>query len=549
MSVTPAPATFPGDRSVSGDQAPTGARRAFTAVLLAICATAAFPFYLTLSGGMTLRSPDVLTLAALVLLGIAHLRGVGLRLERTPIDIPMAALWATLLVSWFWADDTGLYLRALRPWVASTVFFYLLVPVVRDGAGAHRVMRLVLVGLCGQALVATWQLFAGKEGMYHFLGGWGGYFLYEADVIESRLTDFYFNWNIAEDDLIRVLGISVTPSGTCINATTFATLMAVLAAVALFSWGRTRASRNVVALVGVVAILLALLSLKRSGWVAMAAPFLFLPLLGRRELIRAGRILGIASLVVAGVIAFFPAVGYRLADRGRSAFMEFRVTPPKPPAASTAAAKSGPVLPKDVGAVGPGLPETVHATVTVGENRLSPTAGALPWAEGTSAPRRGSPGLSADQPRHEQGRISLWRYTIDSIWERPFTGVGLGQWPLHGPWTLTRYGVQRWGNTESFFLGLMAEVGLFGLVAFLSLVSVLLLRVGHLIRTGHHQAQLACAAGAGLMATVFGGAVNSLFPADHIWPLFFTFAAIIIAIGREPAPTHSQIAARTGLYS
>src|SRR5690606_27413139 len=95
------------------------------------------------------------------------------------------------------------------------------------------------------------------------------------------LETLNLNWRLASDDLMRVLGLSVLPSGTSLNATLFTTLMAVLAAVGLFGWAPSRWLRVVFAIISVIAILLSILSLKRSGWVAMAAPLLFLPFAAR----------------------------------------------------------------------------------------------------------------------------------------------------------------------------------------------------------------------------------------------------------------------------
>lgn len=497
-------------------------------LLWLLCATAALPLYYTLPGGFTFRSPDLLALGAAMVAVVGFLWRGWPRPVRTPIDVPFAILWVVLLASVLWSEEKGLYVRALRPWVVATAFFYVLASVVTTRAAASRVLGLVCVGLVVQATVGVWQLFAGWEGMEVFLKGWGGRVFYEADVIAARLDTLNLNWRLRPDDLMRVMGLSVTPSGTSLNATLFTCLMAVLAVIGLFGWAPSRRLRCSFTVISVIALLLSILSLKRSGWVAMAAPLFFLPFAVRADRWRSVVVVASAALVIAVTVYLYPPVGARLANRGLDVFAEKWA----PNVESVAAEASD--------------NREHEAAASPGDSEDTVTDSTPATQEGPGrAVVFGAPGSSKEVPRTDHGRASLWRFVFDTVKAHPLLGVGLGQWSRHGPWTVTREGTIRWGNTESFYLQLLVELGPVPLLCFGAIVLILMFLVVRTMRRGGPSAPIAASAGAGLVALAIGAAVNSYFAGDQIWPTFFALAVVIIAASRNEEDGRDGSAAET----
>jgi O-antigen ligase len=74
---------------------------------------------------------------------------------------------------------------------------------------------------------------------------------------------------------------------------------------------------------------------------------------------------------------------------------------------------------------------------------------------------------------HNIHRINVWKATLDMIEEKPFHGVGAGNWQmLIAPYTkgmFTSMSALNWGRPHNDYLWVWAEKGIFGLILFLTI--------------------------------------------------------------------------------
>ena len=158
---------------------------------------------------------------------------------------------------------------------------------------------------------------------------------------------------------------------------------------------------------------------------------------------------------------------------------------------------------------------------------------------------------SADIARHLQSisnirtdasnmeRINRWKSALRMSAERPLLGWGPGTYQFrYAPFQIstdktiisTNYG--EGGNAHSEYLSALAESGVPGLIIFLSLVIIFLMRGIYIWK--HHSDRntrlLALAMVTGLVTYVIHGGLNNFLDSDKISALFWGMIAVIVAI-------------------
>lgn len=87
--------------------------------------------------------------------------------------------------------------------------------------------------------------------------------------------------------------------------------------------------------------------------------------------------------------------------------------------------------------------------------------------------------LTDPQTKHNRGRVLVWQATMEMIKEKPFHGVGAGNWQIHiAPYCkgmFVEIKELNWGRPHNDFLWVWAEKGLFGLLLYLSLFTITLI--------------------------------------------------------------------------
>lgn len=150
--------------------------------------------------------------------------------------------------------------------------------------------------------------------------------------------------------------------------------------------------------------------------------------------------------------------------------------------------------------------------------------------------------FSGDDPR-----LLVWRASIDLIADQPLTGVGAGNFPIR---VQQYYGVVDFGNSETNWLRphndyiwVLAEKGVFGLMAYLSVFVVVFLLSWKAIH--HHHSMQGRYLALLIASGIFGTLVNAFFdfPLERInhQVVLMMMMAGIITLAHQISPPRKQL--------
>src|SRR5882672_15547 len=153
----------------------------------------------------------------------------------------------------------------------------------------------------------------------------------------------------------------------------------------------------------------------------------------------------------------------------------------------------------------------------------------------------------------ETGRVAIWKRGVGYFLERPFTGVGMGQYGLAegvSGQRIVRPGVGfKWSAAHNMYIQAAAELGILGLIAFLGLswpTVRAVRRAGRAARTGAIDPAL-LALGQTLVASIVGFMVTGFFLSAAYGPVTMTLAALGMAyhnlLRRSAAQALTSVAA------
>lgn len=141
-------------------------------------------------------------------------------------------------------------------------------------------------------------------------------------------------------------------------------------------------------------------------------------------------------------------------------------------------------------------------------------------------------GLSGttSQVRSTSGRVELWKAALRLIREKPYTGVGNGQFSLRANQFLAnREDAMFTGRATNSYLQLLAEKGIIGFIPWLVLVGLLLFTLLRLIRNKSKKSLSALFLFAVIIATLFRElSFSTFFEKQQMLLLFFILAAWIV---------------------
>ncbi|MBT4139309.1 MAG: tetratricopeptide repeat protein, partial [Candidatus Latescibacteria bacterium] len=141
-----------------------------------------------------------------------------------------------------------------------------------------------------------------------------------------------------------------------------------------------------------------------------------------------------------------------------------------------------------------------------------------------------------------RGRTNLWAGTIAMISDNPIVGVGLGNWEMNYP--PYDYGELRTNVTprrpHNDLLWIGSEIGLFGLIAYVSILVLFLYKAIQIWKTDTPHKWIILMCGITIFAMIGDGFFN--FPYERLAPtLNFWFALAIADICFKPAATSSPV--------
>ncbi|MFY9457376.1 MAG: O-antigen ligase family protein, partial [Candidatus Spechtbacterales bacterium] len=130
------------------------------------------------------------------------------------------------------------------------------------------------------------------------------------------------------------------------------------------------------------------------------------------------------------------------------------------------------------------------------------------------------------------GRIQIWKSTLQSIAERPFLGVGIGNYPvvLNQNVSATKEGA----SAHSLYLDFASETGILGAVL---LILIFLTILGRTVATFLHEKDPLLSAFAGFFAVYFlwvmaYSVVDVVLLNDKVLLLFVVLVALLYSIPR-----------------
>jgi O-antigen ligase len=150
----------------------------------------------------------------------------------------------------------------------------------------------------------------------------------------------------------------------------------------------------------------------------------------------------------------------------------------------------------------------------------------------------------------EGGRMDVWRRGIGYMVHHPVTGVGLGAFPV-AEGTLSPLASQqawgvgvKWSAAHNSFVQAGAELGVFGLVAFVGLLASAFLLARRTAALGLAAGDGTVAAlGDALSASFVGYAVAGFFLSQAYAAYLFAMVGILLGLGRAVAVARASAAA------
>jgi len=155
-------------------------------------------------------------------------------------------------------------------------------------------------------------------------------------------------------------------------------------------------------------------------------------------------------------------------------------------------------------------------------------------------------GQSLNQTAEQDQRWELWRYSLDRIAERPFTGTGFGKKaPMQA--YQKHFGVHYMGHAHNLFLNAAVQMGIGGLAALLVLLSAMVLEFRTLFRYPDFDVRLLGIAGISLVVAF----VARSMPEDAFGRgtslLFWSLVGMTLGYGRSLLAEHRDLSpARSG---
>ena len=161
------------------------------------------------------------------------------------------------------------------------------------------------------------------------------------------------------------------------------------------------------------------------------------------------------------------------------------------------------------------------------------------------AAQPGFRGQTLSQTAEQDPRWELWRYSLDRIAERPFTGTGFGKVASMRAYQ-GRFGDRLMGHAHNLFLDAAVQMGIGGLAALLVLLSAIVLEFRALFRYPDFEVRMLGIAGISLVVALvarnltddaFGRAISLLF-----WSLVgmtLGYGRSLLAEHRDYLPTRS----------
>ena len=132
------------------------------------------------------------------------------------------------------------------------------------------------------------------------------------------------------------------------------------------------------------------------------------------------------------------------------------------------------------------------------------------------------------QHRGDRGRLVMWRHTLEMVRDRPFIGVGLGNWTVHYPRYDRGDRISLGAAPErphNDFLWILSELGLFGFLCYLWMGVTAVRATWRSLQTSDHTSRLLAVACLASLLAVAGHSMFA-FPRERMVPTVFAWLVL-----------------------